>query len=461
MTPGAPVRRRTVIAGAACLALALSLASCRETPARAPEAARKNVLLVVVDTLRYDRGDAGASTIDAAVPPSLRNRGRHFARALSAGIHTKPSMMALFTGFYASESGLVVNGAKVLHPPGLMLAERLRGAGFATAAVVSNPNLVGQGLGFDRGFDSFDARMTGVEPNRPTGTRSAAETTDAALAKLDALSRNPKPWFLWVHYLEPHGPYRPPPAFLSLPAEPGAPLPVSDLDFAPKGTIPRYQFLPACRGRNDYVARYRGYAGYAISEAERLLAAVYASPGLRNTIVVFTADHGEFLGEEDYWFQHGMRIDPVLFHVPLVVVRAADEPRVEETRFVGHVDVVVTLLRLLGLGTAETRGEDLFEPPPERRQPLLVEFVALPETLEMGVQAGGSVIVESNREPATEFVARNGAWESRRPAAQAIARTTDVLRPLLARIQNTPYETHRLTPEEIRVLRSLGYVGGS
>jgi arylsulfatase A-like enzyme len=457
MVFGAASRGRAVLAGAALLALA----SCRQRAVQPGEAARKNVLLVVVDTLRYDRGDPKGAGVDAAIPPSLRNRGRHFVRALSAGIHTKPSMIALFTGFYASESGLVVNGAKVLNPPGPMLAERLRQAGFATAAIVSNPNLVGQGLGFDRGFDSFDAHMTGVEPNRPTGTRSAAETTDAALEKLAELSRNPQPWFLWVHYLEPHGPYRPPADFLSLPAEPGAPLPVSELDFAPKGAIPRYQYLPACRGRNDYVARYRGYAGYVLSEAERLLATVYASPVLRNTIVVFTADHGEFLGEENYWFQHGMRIDPVLFHVPLVVARAADEPRVEESRFVGHVDLVGTLLRLLGLPAAETRGEDLFEPPPERRQPLLVEFVALPEVLEMGVLRGDSVIVESNREPATEFVAGEPTWQSRRPAPEAIVRTTDVLRPILARIQNTPWETHRLTPEEVRVLRSLGYVGGS
>jgi arylsulfatase A-like enzyme len=453
---GAGGRARVLLAAAALVVLA----TCREKPQERQEASRPNVLLVVVDTLRYDRGNSSAAGVDAAVPPSLRNRGRHFARALSAGIHTKPSMMALFTGFWASESGLVVNGAKVLHPPGPMLAERLRGAGFATAAVVSNPNLVGQGLGFDRGFDSFNAQMTGVEPNRPTGTRSASETTDAALGKLEDLSRGGRPWFLWVHYLEPHGPYRPPPAFLSLPADPGKPLPVSNLDFAPRGTIPRYQHLPSCRGREDYVARYRGYADYALSEAERLLSAVYASPRLRNTIVVFTADHGEFLGEEDYWFQHGMRIDPVLFHVPLVVARAADDPRVDERRFVSHVDLVGTLLRLLGLGKAATRGEDLFAPPPERRQPLLVEFVALPEALEMGVLEGDAVVVESNREPATEFSPGETSWTSRSPSPGQIARTTDVLRPLLARIQNTPFETHRLTPEEVKVLRSLGYVGG-
>lgn len=421
----------------------------------------KNVLLVVVDTLRYDAGGGRGPDVEAAIPDSLRTRGRHFEQALSAGIHTKPSMMALLTGFYPSESGLIVNGAKVLNPPGPMLAERLRKAGFATAAVVSNPNLVGQGLGFDRGFDSFDATMTGIEPNRPTGTRNASETTDAALAKLTDLSRGSKPWFLWVHYLEPHGPYRPPPAFLEVPADPGAPLPVAESDFAGKGEIPRYQFLPQCRGRNDYVARYRGYAPYALSEAERLLHAVYASPRLRDSIVVFTADHGEFLGEQDYWFQHGIRIDPVLFHVPLVVAISPDQPKSDERRIVGHVDLVGSLLRLLRLPDAPTRGEDLFSPPPVRRQPLLVENLALPQTLEMGVLSGDSVVVESNREPPTVFVAGPSAWSARRPSEADLQRTTDVLRPVLARIRNTPSETYTLTPEEIKTLRSLGYVGGS
>lgn len=419
------------------------------------------MLLVIVDTLRYDAGRGRGPDAEAAIPDSLRTRGRHFLQAISAGIHTKPSMMALLTGFYASESGLIVNGAKVLHPAGPMLAERLRNAGFATAAVVSNPNLVGQGLGFDRGFDSFDAKMTGIEPNRPTGTRDASETTAAALRKLTDLSGQSKPWFLWVHYLEPHGPYRPPPPFLRVPADPGAPLPVAESDFAGKGEIPRYQFLPECRGRNDYIARYRGYAPYALSEADRLLSAVYASPSLRDTIVIFTADHGEFLGEQDYWFQHGIRIDPVLFHVPLVVAVSPDQPKSEERRFVGHVDLVDSLLRLLGLPSASTRGEDLFAPPPARRQPLLVENLALPGTVEMGVLTGDSVVVESNREPPTEFVAGPSAWPARRPSEADVRKTTDVLRPVLARIRNTPSETYTLTPEEIKTLRSLGYVGGS
>ena len=441
--------------------VALLAASCRGEPRREPESPPRNLLIVVVDTLRFDRGKSGNADADAAVPEVLRSRGRHFTRALSAGIHTKPSMIALFTGFYPSESGLTVNGAKVLRPPGPMLAERLKAAGFATAAVVSNPNLVGQGLGFERGFDDFDAKMTGSEPNRPTGTRTAAETTTAALQKLARLTRSRQPWFLWVHYLEPHGPYRPPAAFLPAPGDPGAPLPVAAGDFAPKGTIPPYQVLPECRGRNDYTNRYRGYAEYALSEADRLLRAAEASAALRDTVVVFTSDHGEYLGEQNYWFQHSMRIDPALFHVPFVVARSAADPRTEESRFVSQLDLVETLTTHFGLKSPNTRGENLFSLPPVRRHPLLVEYLALPGSVEVGVQLGDSILVESNREPPEQFQSSDGVWTGRTPPEQELRQARDAIRPHLARIRNTPAETHQLTPEEIRVLRSLGYVGGS
>ncbi|MEX1244761.1 MAG: sulfatase-like hydrolase/transferase [Thermoanaerobaculia bacterium] len=438
--------------------VAVLACSCRGEP-RVREGPPQNLLIVVVDTLRFDRGRGGNEDRDAALPVVLRDRGRHFARALSAGIHTKPSMMALFTGFYPSESGLTVNGAKVLRPPGPMLAERLKAAGFATAAVVSNPNLVGQGLGFERGFDEFDARMTGTEPNRPTGTRTAAETTAAALERLSQLTRSKKRWFLWVHYLEPHGPYRPPAAFLRIPRDPGAALPVAAEDFAPRGTIPPYQVLPECRGRNDYIDRYRGYSDYSLSEADRLLRT--AGSRLRDTVVVFTSDHGEYLGEQNYWFQHSMRIDPVLFHVPFVVARSWREPRTEESRFVGQLDLVSTLTAQLGLEEAKTRGENLFSLPASRRHPLFVEYLALPGFVEVGVQLGDSVIVESNREPPERFQASGAVWTARKPNEQELRQARDAVRPHLARIRNTPAETHQLTPEEIRVLRSLGYVGGS
>ena len=90
-----------------------------------------------------------------------------------------------------------------------------------------------------------------------------------------------------------------------------------------------------------------------------------------------------------------------------------------------------------------------------------MEYLALPGFVELGVQLGDSVVVESNREPPEQFEASAGVWAARKPREQDLRQARDVVRPHLARIRNTPAETHQLTPEEIRVLRSLGYVGGS
>ena len=142
--------------------------------------------------------------------------------------------------------------------------------------------------------------------------------------------------------------------------------------------------------------------------------------------------------------------------------QAAADPRSEETGFVGHVDLVPTLTRLLGVEAARTGGEDLFAMPPARRSPLLVEYLALPQILEVGVESGGSVIVQSNREPPMAFspAPSNGPWVASAPSEAALRSVADILRPHLARIEKTKFENESLTPEQIRVLRSLGYVGG-
>ena len=239
----------------------------------------------------------------------------------------------------------------------------------------------------------------GEEPNRKVGRRNATDTTDAALAALGKLARDPRPHFLWVHYLEPHGPYVVPDRWQRLADTPGTPIERSPLDSPGKGLLPNYQFLAACRGRNDYRARYEGAAAYALSEAERFLSSAEAAHLLENTIVVFTSDHGEFLGEEDYWFQHGARIHPAVVHVPLVIATSLAEPLSVDERLVSNVDVLPTLLSRLGLerdpaSRGKTCGaghEEALSRPDGIR--------ASAGRLEMGVVVNDRLVVRSNREP--------------------------------------------------------------
>src|SRR5262245_45997087 len=127
-------------------------------PAARPHG-RPSVLLIVVDTLRYDAGRTEQPGRELGVPRSLQKRGRHFLNAIAAGNYTLPSMTALMTGYYPSESGVMGGNveSKLAGPP---LARRLRDAGFATAAVVSNPYAATEASHLKDGFESFDAEMT-------------------------------------------------------------------------------------------------------------------------------------------------------------------------------------------------------------------------------------------------------------------------------------------------------------
>lgn len=421
-----------------------------------------SLLLIVVDTLRFDGGDVPSTDVDSGIPSSLRGGGRHFVNALAASTWTSPSIMALMSGYYPSESGIVSDVPGNIRGKGSTLAERLSMAHFRTSAVVSNPavTIVG-GLNVERGFDRFDSRMTHSTVGRGMRFRNATETTDAALNEIRTLSRKPDPWFLWVHYFEPHGPYQSPRGYLRLPGDPGAPLPVSDVNDPGKGLIPRYQFDPSCRGRNDYVARYRASSRYVLDEVDRLLARAQKLGSLKDTIVVFTSDHGEFLGERDYWFQHGVRIDPALVHIPLVIRRGSADPLCFDARPVCHEDMLATLLPLLnGESAEETRGENLFSDWISRTKDLIVEYLAVPRIMDLAVYLDGALVVRSKSESTKEFRLDGARWSSVTPSPSRVGKATEVLRPHVGRVLKTPIEERKIPPEEIQRLRALGYLNG-
>lgn len=438
-----------VAAFSACLA---SYGVPRSPPVRRP----RSLLLVVVDTLRFDAGDPSGA-LDAAVPGFLQTRGTHFTNALAASDWTSPSTVALMTGHYPSDCGLLSVDGIAEYPAEWTLATLLRSAGYQTHAVVSNPTLSGSRLRLQAGFDTFDDKMTGVERNRPIGTRTAPATTEAALSVLSRLRSSAKPWFLWVHYLEPHGPYHAPFPYPRAGSDPGPSIPLAGGDIAPRGFLPRYQFLPECRGRNDYAVRYRSSAAWALDEADRLLTMAEKKGWLRDAVVVFTSDHGEFLGESDFWFQHGIRLHPAVVHVPLVVARTPSEPRTREIRPVSHLDFFPTMANLLALrAPAGLPGQDLFGRSVSRTKPILIENIAFPDSAEVGVVQNGRLVIKSTESAPESFQIGRDDWpqvvgEISRAAVAAVDGE-------LQRVRKLPIPTRKVPPEEIQKLRALGYI---
>ncbi len=341
----------------AAAALVLAAAGCGGP--RAPEL----LLLVSVDTLRADY--LGAYGSQRGLTPALDELAGEslvFERAYATASFTLPSIASIFTSLYPEELGISRNESS-LPEATPTLASALRERGWRTAAVVSN-FVLREACGLARGFDLYDDDFPDREATRRWPEREGGATTEAALRTLDACRAAPDaPCFLWVHYQDPHGPYTPPDRERYLELERRAPdagrqLPVNRDHSGVEG-LPGYQLL---EGRRD-VAFYR--AGYAaeVAHVDAALGALF--DGLRErglwerSLVAFVADHGEGLGENDYWFAHGELLSDPLVRVPLMLRIPGRAPARRED-LVSLVDLLPTLLRVLGYeAPAPGRGRDL------------------------------------------------------------------------------------------------------
>jgi arylsulfatase A-like enzyme len=324
------------------------------------------VLLLTIDTLRADKlGFAGCPEPVSPHLDRLARRGVVFSRALTPLPRTLPALASLMTGAYPHAHGVRDNFHYALGESAATLAERLRAAGWATAAVNSNPVLA-HDSGIYQGFESANDRgedwshlstlrgfrriLTLLRMRR--GDR-AAVLADLAIRWLRERPRE-RPFFLWVHWLAPHMPYEPAPPF--------------DRRFDPdyRGEYERsFHYGRISKGEMTYrnplgpralahaVALYEGEVATTDRAVGRLLRAMELSGDLRNTYVLFTADHGESLVEHGYFFNHGDFVYGPAANVPLVWCPPGGRgalPGVSEEA-VSLVDLAPRLLAVLGLET--------------------------------------------------------------------------------------------------------------
>jgi arylsulfatase len=464
----------------AALASAVALLACG-----GPEPPRL-LLLVTVDTLRADRLGAYGSPLGLTPHlDALAAAGLVFTSAYAASSFTLPSLSALLTGRYPEEYGMWSNESAV--PADVpTLASLLRARGWRTAAVVSN-FVLRRSSGLAEGFAHFDDEFPDWEPTRGWPERVAGSTTRAALPILEECTANPEDrCFLWVHYQDPHGPYVPPADLRerSLAAERAAADGTRSLalreDHMGMGGIPRYQVLEGRREVGFYRAGYDGEIAYADAEIGRLLARV-AELGLGDrSVIAFAADHGEGLGENDYWFAHGEYLSEELVRVPLLL-RAPGLAPGRRDEVVALVDVLPTLLALVGAGGATGApsgggeggaGAAAAAAPPGRD--LLAPGASQAASVPYLATLGGSTVVRHGvveGDYKLVLSERDGVWDARlvrrgreqvdlAPAApQIAAQLRERLAELRARHATGREELRQeFSPEERERLRSLGYL---
>ena len=324
-----------------------------------------NVILITVDTLRADH--LGAYGYPRDTSPNLDAFAKEsilFLKAFSQSSETNPSLSSLMTSYLPTETR-VLNNRFALQDGAVTLAELLRTRGYRTGAVVSNFSLR-QGSGFEQGFDAYDDKVTDRHQTEWEGLeRFAPNTTKAALRWLEA--NGGSKFFLWVHYMDPHYPYLPPPPYNTMFTD--APLGEDKwLPFNEEGTglggIHSAAQLGERHELQFYVSQYDGEVRFFDQYLGELLQTIRAKGLMKNTLVILAADHGEGMGEHNYYFAHHEFLYQSVIHVPLLV-------RFPDQRLGGHsmsypvanTDIVPTVLETLGMDVPNTmRGRNLLSP---------------------------------------------------------------------------------------------------
>ncbi len=301
-------------------------------------------VLIVIDTLRADHLPCyGYGYPTANEICRLAEEGVVFERAFSPKTETSPSIASMLTGLEPHRHG-VEDLYWLLPTHHQTLADQFSAAGYSTGAFTSSFVMVHSFSGFDQGFDVYDDALTREEPFRENFERGAEQTIDSALQWLEDKGPNT---FLFVHLIEPHGPYTPDASRARQFDRPDeGPVPE-------KGGLPEYQRIPGLEYRSQYLGRYDGEIATVDQEVGRLLRGLRDRGLYESATIVITADHGESFGEEGRWMRHSDSVNDPESWIPMVVKfrsGTADSLRGHRSPVpVALVDIYTTLLGEAGL----------------------------------------------------------------------------------------------------------------
>ncbi len=273
------------------------------------EDASLNLLLITIDTLRADRLSCyGSKNVKTPNIDSLAESGTLFKNAFAHTSTTLPSHANILIGMTPLFHGVHDNSNFVVREEFLTLAEHLKGFGYATGAAVGAYPLDIR-FGLNQGFDFYDDDYGNQNFQKPLYIeRNAGEVVGTAIEWLNAQKG---PWFLWIHCFDPHAPYESPEPFRS-----------------------EFKNHP-----------YDGEVAYVDFSLGELLSYLKNEDALEKTVVVFTADHGESLGEHGEE-THGYFAYNSTIWVPLIIYLPG-VARNQLNQTVSHIDIFPTVCDVL------------------------------------------------------------------------------------------------------------------
>ncbi len=301
-------------------------------------AAGRDVILITLDTTRPDRLSLyGNHAIETPILERLGRDGVVFSKAVAVAPATLPAHASLLTGLYPFGHGARANGVFSLGAAHPTLAGILAAHGYDTAAFVSS-FAIDSRFGLDRGFALYDDEMDkGSGSAIGFSERRGDRTTDRAIAWL----RGPhtRPYFLWVHYYDPHAPYEPPEPY-------------------------------ATRSENPY----DGEIAFMDAQIGRVLEAAKTA-GRPDPLVVVVADHGESLGANGEG-THSYLVHEATIQIPMILHAGGALPggrRIDARA--SQIDVLPTLLALLGIPAPEELHGIAWTHAPDPGRAVLAESV--------------------------------------------------------------------------------------
>ena len=410
-----------------------------------------NLIVISVDTLRADHmslyGYPRRTTpyIDAFAESAVI-----FDRARAPWPKTVPSMLSMFTSRPPHVTGVMFGSrGHYIQDQELLLAEIAKEQGLRTGAVISN-SVLGGATNFGQGFDDYIETYK-ILRGKP-GYR-ADTVTSAAIQWLRGQDLD-KPFFLWVHYVDPHATYDPPSehseVFFNDDLYDATNLRLNDDTNFNHGIAGRYwRRNGGQRELGWYVANYDGEISYTDAEIGRLLKTIEEHNLLSNSAVILTADHGESLGEHNYYFEHGWYPYNATAWIPFVFYwPTVSNPGTHITYPVSLVNLVPTIVELMNWHVEEPipfHGHSLM-PVLHGDRDRVDDYVT--------VEAG-----EGGLQP-NEFLRsiENGRWKLIHVPNEKYQRGMQKMPYELYEVRSDPMETHNVVgkhPELVELLKKL------
>lgn len=376
-----------------------------------------NVLLIVFDTLRADH--ISAINSDAVKTPNIdrvATDGLLFENAFSTGPGTPQGHAGLFTGHYPSNCG-VVGGGDTLSPTTPTISEVLQDAGYSTFGICG-PGKISSRWGYDRGFDTyrelFDESITpelsrdyarnALTDHRArqdclrTIRRGPDQNTSLKFDLLqDGISGQKDPWFAFANFLTPHAPYDPPRPHKQE-ATPSLSRPkfyisqflqerfgrkpesIERDDVRPErvfraaavGGHPYFDSPDWLTDAEMYVLKqwYRAEIRYLDNQFGEFWNWFQSTPDADNTLVILTADHGEYFGEHDLLY-HGIHLFDEVLNVPLIL-NGPDIPANLTSELASLADIFSTICDWCDIDGPPADGQSLLSP--HSRSAILAEY---------------------------------------------------------------------------------------